>query len=162
MLRPIFAFLEFLFEEVETYQLALSVVLGIFLGLVPFLTLQWWFSFGFVLFFRLNLATTLFSFFTFSILGLAIEPYLNNLGNFFLTGIPRLIPIWAWMYHVPIIPYTGFNNTYVFGSTLIALVLAVPIFFLMFYFIKRYRSNLFHLWKETKLSRYYAYYKRFN
>ena len=162
MLRAIFAFLDFFVsEEATSKQLALSAVLGMFLGFIPVLTLQWCFLFAAALLLRFNLATVFFSALFFSAVALIVDPIFTKVGLHFLTHIKALLPIWAWMHHALIIPYTRFNNTYVFGSTLLCIISAIPFFFIMHFLVIHCREGIYHFWKTTRLSRHYAHFKRY-
>ena len=162
MLRFIFAFLDFFIaDETSSRQLALSAVVGMYFGFIPVVTLQWWILAVCVLVLRFNLAMTVASSLCFATLSLVLEPIFTSIGYYFLTHFRTLVPLWAWMHHAKVIPFTRFNNTYVFGSALVCIVLSTPVFYIMSFIILHCREGFYHFWKTTKLSRHYAHFRRY-
>lgn len=156
-----FKLIDFLFEENSKWQIALGTVLGMWLGFLPVLTLQWWVCAAALLFFRLSLISGLLSMFVFWGLGSFFVPMWDRVGQYLLTQILWLQPILSWMHHAPVIPYTFFNHTVILGATLSALFLSMPLFWLALAFVSYFREPVYDAWKRTKLSRQYSYYRHY-
>jgi uncharacterized protein (TIGR03546 family) len=108
-------------------QLAVGVTLGMMIGLVPKGNLI---AVGLlVLLFavRANLTTGTIAAVLFSWLGALLDPISHRLGQAFL-GARMLQPIWAYLYDLPLVPWTGFNNTVVLGSFVLGICLAYPVY----------------------------------
>lgn len=153
LLKPLFLLLDLISEESSPWQIAGGVVLGMYLGLTPALTLHY--ALLWVIFFlvRSNVLGALVSWVVFSILGLALTPLFDFIGSYLLTGIPNLVPIWASLYHSPIFPYTRFNNTVVMGSLVFCLCLTVPVCILVLHLISQYHSRFFYRITESSIAR---------
>lgn len=158
--RLIFPFLDLLLRRSHTLNIVFGIVLGMFLGLFPMGTLQWIVSIAAFIFFRVNLLVFLLVFFTSLAMGFLLDPVWNSLGFRLLTNRTDLYPVWGWMSHAPILPFTEFNNTVVLGATLSALFLAPSLVFLYLAFRAPLRTMLSKLWYQTKMSRFYAHYRK--
>ncbi len=125
-------------------QIAAGFAIGSLAGWVPFNLL--YSTTILLLLYVLNVNTG------FGILGIAIltlfsyliDPWAGKLGEWLLTGIPALKPLWTFLYNLPIVPFTRFNNSVMLGSLVIALILAWPIYKLAFWGVLQYRAR----WKD--------------
>ncbi len=118
-------------------QLALGITFGMFVGLIPKDSLL---TYGFGLLMLLSTANLLcgaISGFAFSWIGMAIDGPAHTIGKWVLTN-ERLEATWAWLYQLPVVPWTRFNNTVVMGSVLISLFVALPLYYVSRYFFERY------------------------
>jgi len=106
-------------------QLALGFALGMLIGLVPKGNLTALVLAVILLGTRVNLGTGMLSAALFSWVGMFVDPLTHRIGEAFLT-IPSLQPTWAYLYDLPLAPWTGFNNTVVLGSLLFGLWLFYP------------------------------------
>lgn len=160
MTRIIYRLLDILIFDSTDTGIAFGCILGFHLGLIPVLTIQWMLAFFCLVLFRVNflsvLCVGLFSF------GLSevLEPVFHRMGLKILTGFPGLYSLWGWMHHMPIVPFTGFNNTVVLGSTLTVYILSLPLFLICLKSLVHIRSGVSHLWYTTKMSRSYSHYAR--
>jgi uncharacterized protein (TIGR03546 family) len=82
--------------------------------------------------------------------GFLLDPLFHQVGSMLLLGMPALTPLWTTWYNVPVVPYTGFNNTVVLGSFVGWLLLSLPIFFAARYGVARYRATLGERVKRTR------------
>lgn len=106
-------------------MLAISVALGMILGMVPKGNLL---AVGLVmgiLATRVNVAVAMISALGFSLIGPMADPLTHRLGLWVLTR-PALWPHWARLYELPLAPWTSFNNTVVMGSFLLGVALFYP------------------------------------
>lgn len=122
-------------------QIALGFAIGTLAGWAPFNVLYS----GFILFLlymlNVNMGFGLLGTLIASILAFLLDPLAGLLGHWVLTDVPFLQPVWTFLFNVPIVPYTRFNNTVMLGSVLIALILFAPIYFGVRFGVKRYRAS---------------------
>jgi uncharacterized protein (TIGR03546 family) len=139
-LKQIHALIKSLHSHESPNQLAAGFVVGSFIGWMPFNILIT--PFFFILLYMLNVNAgfgllgaaiiTLFSF--------LIDPFAGYIGEWLLNHA-ALQPLWTMLYNIPIVPYTSFNNTVMLGSLVMAILLAVPLFFLIRWGVIRYRLS---------------------
>lgn len=107
-----------------------------------------------ILLFNVNLTAALFSIAFFGLFAFVIDPVFHNLGFFALAQIQPLQPVWTWLYNLPFVPLTNFNNTVVMG----ALVLSVLFLFPVYQLTKRgtilYRAKYQEKLKNWKVMRF--------
>jgi len=125
-------------------QIAAGFTLGFLIGLTPFWTLQSVLLFLVLFVFKVNMAAGTLAILLAGLLAYLADPLFHALGYFILTGIPFLQGLWEALFNMPVAPLTRFNNTVVMGSTVVGLVLAVPLYFGMRKFVIAYRSG----WEE--------------
>ncbi|MFH1920956.1 MAG: TIGR03546 family protein [Planctomycetota bacterium] len=127
LIRPV-RFLAKVFTAAATpRQLALGFALGMLIGLVPKGNLIAATLMVVLLGTRVNLGTGLTGAVLFSWVGMLADPLTHRIGAALLTQA-SLEPMWAWLYQLPLAPWTAFNNTVVLGSLLFGLWLFYPIF----------------------------------
>ncbi|MBT5856239.1 TIGR03546 family protein [bacterium] len=121
-------------------QLALGVAIGAIIGILPFngvLTL----GIGSLLYFcRTNVALGLVSFSFWSMVAYCLDPLMDRIGLALLSS-PSLIGGWTFLYNLPIVPYTQFNNTVMLGSLVMGLLLLIPNYLLMKWLVIQYRER---------------------
>jgi uncharacterized protein (TIGR03546 family) len=106
-------------------QVALGLALGMVVGLVPKgnLTAA---ALGVVLLAaNVNLGAAALAVFCFSWIGWLIDPVSHTVGAMLLFAQP-LVPVWTWLYRLPLGPWLALNNTVVLGSLTLGLALAWP------------------------------------
>lgn len=129
-------------------QLAFGVMLGMMIGLVPKGNLI---AVGLLLLLfalRANLATGTIAATLFSWMGFFVDPISHRVGHA-LLGAERLQPIWAYLYELPLVPWTSFNNTVVFGSLILGICLSYPVY--------RVSRRMFEVYQPWMLERLEAY-----
>jgi uncharacterized protein (TIGR03546 family) len=122
---------------------AAGFALGAALGLVPKNSL---FSVVFILIFfllRVDKGMALASAMAFTPLAYALDGLAHSLGYGLLTA-HGLAPLWTWLYNLPIVPWTRFNNTVVMGNLVLGILLFVPLYLLSMRGILYYQAN----WSE--------------
>ena len=123
-------------------QIAWGFSFGMVIGLTPFLSLHNFILILLIIIFNINIASVLFSFFVFSLLGIALDPLFHLLGYSLLVDSAGLKSFWTFLYNMPVIGASRFNNTVVMGSLIISIVLILPLFFSIQKFVVGYRTNL--------------------
>lgn len=160
--RALVRFISLMIEENSNAQLAMSCVLGMFLGLFPVYSLQWVFCFLLCMVFRFNLFTIIGSAFFFQLVRSTMEGLLDKIGLHILTTVATLYPIWRWMYHAPIFPYSSFNHTIDFASSLMGIGLSPFVWTTCYLILRKYRGDLINYWRTTRPFRTYASYQYLN
>ena len=120
--------------------MAFGLVLGMFLGLSPVLSLQSLVICIALFVFRVQLGVAFISTVFFKLLFLILWPLFHLLGDAFLSW-PFWKPLWTSWYHMPLIPYTRFNSSVVMGAGLFSFLFSVPAFYGFKWCIERYRKK---------------------
>lgn len=167
LLRPIFKFIDLLRADAGPSAIAGGVVLGMWLGLMPPLTLQWPLLAIAALLLRVNILAVLFSSLLFHLGSTFVDPLFHSIGYKALVTVPPLQPLLARLYHAPVVPFTQFNDTVVLGTLIVGTVATLPIFFVIRTYLKKRYEKLqyffrYHpIWNtlnNSELSRAYAEY----
>lgn len=108
-------------------QMAYGFALGMMIGLVPKGNLIALGLSVLLLSLRVNLGAGMVATLLFSWVGTLTDPFTHRVGEAFLNK-PALQPTWAFLYDLPLAPWTAFNNTVVLGSLLLGLWLFYPVF----------------------------------
>ena len=132
-----------------SYQLSLALVFGMISGFLPFFSLFNLFIIFVV--FTLNIPLGIFSIFTilFSLLAVTLDPTFASIGYDILSN-PNLNALWTNLYNSPIALWFSFNHTITMGSFSIAIVLAVPVYFISKNLFLKYRKVLEKRFKNSK------------
>jgi uncharacterized protein (TIGR03546 family) len=130
LLRPGRPLVKVLTAADSPERIALGFALGMIIGLVPKGNLIALCLGVVLLSSRANLAAAALAAFTFSWLGILADPVSHRIGLGLLNFSP-LVNFWTWLYNLPVVPWTAFNNTVVLGSFVLALALFYPVFRLM-------------------------------
>ena len=126
-LRPMRFFARAIVAQDSPRQLALGFALGMLVGLVPKGNLLAASLMIVVAGSKVNLGTAMLSAFLFSWVGMLADPVSHEVGLLLLSN-ESLAGFWTWLYNLPVVPWTRFNNTVVLGSLLLALVLFYPVY----------------------------------
>lgn len=168
ILRHLFRLFDLVKSETSPVYISAGIVLGMWLGLTSVSTLQWFLLFFTAILVRTNLVALLFSVFLFGVSAEFFYPLFNMMGDRVLLSAARLHPLWAWLYHAPIIPFTRFTDTTVMGSGIFCTLASVPVFLAFYFFLSRRWEYLkaaavySQLWAAWTSSRLYQRYMRFN
>ena len=112
-------------SDISPDQIAWGFALGAILGLVPGLFMKM-LLFIVIMIFRVNLSSAFLGVALFAIIGFAIDPLLDKIGYVVLVNFGFLNSFYTWLYNLPVVPFTKFNNTVVMGSLIIGIILIVP------------------------------------
>ena len=154
-------------SEVSPRQVAAGFAFGVTIGLVPVRGLLPYFLTLVSLLININLAAVALSAGLFKIISFFLDPLANKIGFYFLT-LPSLKSIYTQFYNMPLLPYTRFNNTIVFGSVVLGLLCFVPVYLISKAGIVKYRANLkdkflklkiVQILKASSLWRFYESYR---
>ena len=125
-------------------QLALSLTLGMLLGLTPLFFPHTLFTLFLILLLRVNLSALLISWALFTGVAYAFDPVFHQLGLWVLNH-PELASLWTQWYNDALWRFMAFNNTIVMGSILVAYVMAIPFFVVSWLLVRIYRKR-FVVW----------------
>ena len=123
------------------WQVTFAITLGMVAGLTPLSGIQT--AVIFFLAFLLNIHLGLFfaSSAFFAGIGYLFDPMFERVGYALLTS-EGLNGLWTAWYNNGLMRLTYFNNTLTLGSTVVALVAAAPLYFLLGWSISHYREAL--------------------
>lgn len=123
---------------------AAGFALGAALGLVPKGNLMAAAFLVLFFFFRVDKPVALASALLFTPLGYLADGAAHALGLALLSA-GALKPLWTFLYGLPVVPLTKFNNTVVLGNLVIGLALFVPLYLGSLRFVHFYRER----WKPV-------------
>jgi len=123
-------------------KIAGGFILGMIIGLTPIWSLHNLIVFILLIILNVNLGMAIFSFLLFSGFAYIFDPMFHSLGFWILVEIPALKGLWTTMYNAPIIGLSKFNNTVVMGSLVVSLVLLIPAYFAVKWFVVYYRQHI--------------------
>lgn len=121
-------FIQGLTSDTEPGQIGAGIALGFLIGLMPKATLTAQLLIVVLMASKVNLPMALLSALAVSLLNPLIDKVSDPLGYALLTSEP-LRPLWTKLYNIPVMPWTGFNNTVVPGGLAIGAVLLAPVYF---------------------------------
>lgn len=133
-------------SDASPWQLAFGIMLGMMMGLTPFLGLHTVLILFVVLFLRVNLTTFLLAYALFSGLTLLLNPMMADIGESLLTT-SNLAGLWTGLYNSTFGQLTQFYHTLTLGSLLLSLVLAPFILVISKILVEQYRVR-FMLWVD--------------
>ena len=103
---------------------------------------------------RVNLSAFIVSLTLFSGIGYLFDPLMESLGASLLAN-PSLLGLWSELYQSDAWRLIHFNNTLTLGSTLLALAVALPLFFISNYLIVKYRENILSWVRKSRIMSLY-------
>lgn len=123
------------------WQLTVPVILGMIAGLTPLSGLQNVVILFLAFLLNIHLGLFFVSAALFAGVGYLFDPWFEQLG-YALLGSDGLQGLWSSWYGSGLMRLTHFNNTLVMGATAVSLLLAVPLWLLLGWLIRRYRVEL--------------------
>jgi len=127
-------------SDLSPNQIGMAFALGVFAGLPP-MGLHVIIPCSLALLLRCSFRSFLISMGAFKLLSLTVAPVSYALGKWLLDTQRGLDAFWRWLFHLPVIAPMGYSRYMLFGSILLALVLAIPVFFLIRLLVQRYRDS---------------------
>jgi len=110
-------------------QVAWGLVLGAGLGLIPMMTVQFALLFVVLVMFNVSFGGGMLGWALFTPVAFLLDPLFDALGRYLLITRADLTPFWTRVINLPLMPYTGVNNTVTLGASL-AWVIAIPLLYL--------------------------------
>jgi len=122
-------------------EMASGIAFGLLLAFIPAGNLLWLAIFIFAFFIKHNIAALLLSMGFSRIFISVFDPFLDKIGGFFLN-ISAFQDFFTFLYNIPLISYSNFNNTIVMGGFILGILLWIPVFILFTTIIKIYRKKI--------------------
>ncbi len=158
--------IKILSSEESPNQIAYGFAMGMIIGLTPFWTLHNMIPIILIIILRVNIASSLFGLAIFSGIAYLLDPVFHSLGYYLLVDIQSLHGLWTMLYNFPVVALSRYNNTVVIGSFFTSLILFIPLFFAIKYFVLAYRNTLqakfqkLKIVKAVKASKLYTIYEK--
>ena len=138
--------------DISPNQVAWGFALGAILGLVPnmFMKLV---LFIVIMMFRVNISAAFLAWAVYEILSFALDPLFDSLG-YYILNINSLNGFYTYLYNLPVVPFTKFNNTVVMGSLVTGIILIIPNMIIAKKLLVYYRTHLrdkVSKWKIVKI-----------
>lgn len=145
-------------------QIALAFALALIIGLTPLFSLHNLVIVFIACIVRINFGAFLLAMAFFSGLAYLLDPAAIALGESLLTN-SAYQELWTGLYQNELLRASGFNNTLVMGSLVIALIAFIPVLFISRWLISAYRERLMawvdklKIVKILKASKFYKVYQ---
>ncbi len=123
------------------WQVTFAITLGMVAGLTPLSGIQTVVIFFLAFLLNIHLGLFFASSAFFAGIGYLFDPMFERIGYALLTS-EGLNGLWTALYNNGLMRLTYFNNTLALGSTVVALVAAAPLYFLLGWSISHYREAL--------------------
>jgi len=121
-------FIQGLTSDTDPRQIGAGIALGFLIGLMPKATLTAQLLIVLVMATRVNIPMALLAALAVSALNPLLDKLSDPIGYALLTS-EALRPLWTKLYNMPVVPWTGFNNTVVPGGLVLGAVLLAPVYF---------------------------------
>lgn len=123
-------------------QLAAGLALGFALGLIPKTSLLASLGLIVIAALQVNLAAAYGAAALASLAGPLADPLAHAVGKALLMKAAFLTPLWTALYNLPLVPWTGFNNTVTLGWTVLGALLSYPLYRAALPWCERYRDSV--------------------
>ena len=166
LLKQLINLIRLLHSDTGQNQIAAGLAFGVFLGFAPFISLQTVLVLLIVFLFRVQLGAAFLSAFFFKLVAFLLDPVADPIGRSLLEN-PSLRSTWTYMYNVPFLPMTRYNNSIILGSFAISIVLCPILFFVFKKLVLKYRSTIAQsvesskAWKAIKATKFYDWYNKY-
>jgi len=127
-------------SDLSPSQIALAFALGVFAGLPP-MGLHVLIPSTLALLFRCSFRSFLISMGLFKLISLATAPVSFALGKWLLDTQRGMDAFWRWLFHLPVIAPMGYPRYLLFGALVLAMFVAIPVFFFVKFLVRRYRDS---------------------
>ena len=127
-------------SSLSANQIAFSLALGLFAGLPP-MGMHVVIPITIALLVRCSFRAFLLAMGLFKLLSLAVAPASYAIGRFLLHTSRGLDGLWRWLFHVPVLAPMGYQRYLLFGSLVLALCMAVPVFLGVRLLVIKYRRS---------------------
>jgi uncharacterized protein (TIGR03545 family)/uncharacterized protein (TIGR03546 family) len=125
----------------KPWQITLAVILGMLMGLTPLSGIQTFLILLIAFVVNIHLGFFFIMAAQFAAVGYLFDGIFDDFG-FYLLSLESLEGLWTSMYNSGLMRLTYFNNTIVLGSTVISLILTLPMYFMIAKFLTVYRERI--------------------
>jgi uncharacterized protein (TIGR03546 family) len=151
LLKFIQSLVKTLHSEGTPAQIAAGMALGAALGLTPLFSIQNFAIFCLLFLLNVSFGAGMLAWALATPLGFLLDPLFDAVGRALLESA-ALRPLWTAMAGIPLVPLTSFDNSVTLGSTVVWLVLLVPMYFGLRFLVIRYRVTV---GDKVRASRFY-------
>ncbi len=144
--------LKILKSNLSPNQIAFGFALGILAGLPP-MGLHVIIPSSLALLARCSFRAFLVSMGLFKMISLGIAPAAHAIGKWCLDANRGLDAMWRWLFQLPVLAPMGYGRYLLFGSLIVAVLIAIPVFLLVRYLVLRYRVSLSDRVSEWTISK---------
>ncbi len=120
-------FISGLTSDTDPGQIGWGIALGFLIGLLPKATLTAQLLLILLMALRINIPMALITVLLTTFVNPLMDKLTDPVGYCLLTS-PALYPLWTKLYNMPVLPWTGFNNTVLTGGLVVGLVLIFPVY----------------------------------
>lgn len=120
-------FIKGLTSDTDPGQIGWGIALGFVIGLIPKANLTAQLLLVLLMALKVNIPFGLLTVFLVSFLNPLFDKATDPLGYALLTS-DGLAPLWTALYNLPVVPWTGFNNTVLLGGLLLGAALLYPVY----------------------------------
>ena len=128
--------------------ISLAIVLGLIYGFLPSSNLFSFIILIIILIIRIPFGLFLASSAIFKTIGYFLDTIFDKTGYLVLTSFT---PFWEFVYNLPLMRWSGFNNTVVMGSLVWGIIIAIFLYIILNELIRVYREKVFSFLKKYKL-----------
>ncbi len=153
IIKLIMDFFRVLNSNKKEGEVAAGFAFGIMLALIPGNNLLWISIFIIGFFTRLNLAAALMTLAAGKLLTPAFDPFLDSIG-YWILNTSTLNPAFTYLYNLPLVPYTAFNNSVVMGGLAVSAAAFYPLWLLFRRLVRMYRSGVKERIRNSRIGRY--------
>ncbi|MCO5143173.1 MAG: TIGR03546 family protein [Oligoflexia bacterium] len=152
ILKQLFSMVKLLNSETGHNQIAAGIAAGFVLGMTPAFSLQTILIFLSLFLFRIQIGMAFLSAFFFAFIAWVLDPIFHSIGLAILES-ESFLPLFTWMYNLPLVPFTRFNNSVVMGSGVLSILLFPFVFIGSRALVLKYRVEVLERFKNTKFWR---------
>ena len=122
-------------------EVAAGIAMGFLLALMPVKNLFWISIFIITFFLKINISMQIVTVAILKTFIFILDPVINKIG-LFLLNIKFLEPVFNFLYNMPLMPFTNYNNSIVMGSFIFGIILWYPVYKLSFKGVIKYRTSV--------------------
>lgn len=136
-------------------EIGAGAAYALLLALVPAGNALWFILFALMFFLKLHQGTALLLLAFLKLIVPLADGLLHPLG-YFLLSIEGLQGFYTWLYNLPLVPLTRFNNTVVMGGLVTGLILWVPVYIGFTALVKSYRNKILQALKNSRFVKWFS------
>jgi len=141
MFKIIKKFFKFLNSQADPVEIAIGVILGMFVAFLSPAMFNVIVLFLVALLLNCNFGIFFLCAGLFKILTILTDPAGDIIGKFVLTR-DFLVPLWKTIAEIPVLSLTSFNNSVIMGNFIIGLILTPVLWIITIKIVEYYRKNL--------------------
>lgn len=145
-------FIQGLTSDTEPGQIGWGIALGFLIGLLPKATLTAQLLLVLLMALRINIPMALITVLLMAFVNPLTDKLTDPVGYYILTS-QALYPLWTRLYNIPVVPWTGFNNTVLMGGLVVGIALMAPVYLAGMKFGVYYNAHLKEKLTNSRLAK---------